>query len=36
MFDAKYGKIEKKKVKLPPEILAYKLLRRANISKEET
>lgn len=36
MFDAKYRKIEKKEMKLPPEILAFKLLRRANISKEET
>lgn len=36
VFDAKYRKIEKKEMKLPPEILAFKLLRRANISKEET
>ena len=35
VFDAKYRKIEKKNMKLPPEILAFKLLRRANISKEE-
>ena len=29
------GKYEKKKMTLPPEILAVKLLRKANISKEE-
>ena len=35
VFDAKYRKIEKKKMTLPAEILAFKLLRKANISKEE-
>ena len=35
IFDAKYRKKEKKKMTLPPEILAFKLLRKANISKEE-
>jgi len=35
MFDVKYRKIEKKKMTLPSEILAFKLLRKANISKEE-
>ena len=34
-FDAKYRKIEKKNMKLPSEILAFKLLRRAKITKEE-
>ena len=33
-FDLKYKKLEKLKMKLPPEILAFKLLRKANISKE--
>ena len=35
IFDSKYKKIEKKKMTLPPEILAFKLLRKANITKEE-
>ena len=35
VFDSKYKKIEKKKMTLPPEILAFKLLRKANITKEE-
>lgn len=35
-FDSRYRKIEKLKMTLPPEILAFKLLRKANISKEET
>ncbi|KAH3835146.1 hypothetical protein DPMN_108490 [Dreissena polymorpha] len=35
MFDSKYRKIEKKSMTLPPEILAFKLLRKANISKDE-
>ncbi|MCG7877704.1 MAG: hypothetical protein N0C90_15405 [Candidatus Thiodiazotropha endolucinida] len=35
VFDAKYKKIEKKQMTLPPEILAFKLLRKARISKEE-
>ena len=34
-FDAKYRKVEKKKMILPPEILAFKLIRKANIAKEE-
>ena len=34
-YDAKYRKIEKKKMTLPPEILAFKLLRKACITKEE-
>ena len=34
-FDSRYRKMEKFKIKLPSEILAFKLLRRANISKEE-
>ena len=35
MFDAKYRKIEKKSMSLPSEILAFKLLKKANITKEE-
>ena len=35
-FDSKYRKIEKLKMTLPPEILAFKLLRKANISHDET
>ena len=35
VFDSKYYKIEKKNMTLPPEILAFKLLRKANITKEE-
>ena len=34
-FDSKYRKIEKKKMSLPSEILAFKLLKKANITKEE-
>ena len=34
-FDSRYRKIEKLKMTLPSEILAFKLLRKANISKEE-
>ena len=34
-FDSKYRKIQKKGMTLPSEILAFKLLRRANISREE-
>lgn len=34
-FDQKYNKILKKNMTLPPEILAFKLLRRANITREE-
>ena len=34
-FDTKYRKIEKLGMKLPTEILAFKLLRKANITKEE-
>ena len=35
IFDSKYKKIEKKKMILTPEILAFKLLRKANITKKE-
>jgi hypothetical protein len=35
VFDSKYCKIEKKNMTPPPEILAFKLLRKANITKEE-
>ena len=35
MFDSKYQKIKKKNMVLPPEILAFKLLRRANITPDE-
>ena len=35
VFNAKYRKIEKKKMTLPSEILAFKLLHKANITKEE-
>ena len=35
VFDAKYRKLEKKKITLPAEILAFKLLRKATITKEE-
>ena len=31
-FDSRYRKIEKLKMTLPPKILAFKLLRKANIS----
>ena len=34
-FDSRYRKIVKLKMTLPSEILAFKLLRKANISKEE-
>ena len=34
-FDSRYRKIEKLKMTLPSETLAFKLLRKANISKEE-
>ena len=34
-FDAKYRKVEKKKMTLPSEILAFKLICKANITKEE-
>ena len=34
-FDTRYRKIEKLKMTLPSEILAFKLLRKANIRKEE-
>ena len=34
-FDLKFRKLEKIHVKLPPEILAFKLLRNANLSKQE-
>ena len=35
MFDFKYRKIEKKQMKLPPVILAFKLLRKAKITRED-
>ena len=35
VFDSKYKKTEKKNMTLPSEILAFKLLRKANITKEE-
>ena len=35
VFDAKYRKIEKKKMTLPAEILGFKLLCKANITNEE-
>ena len=35
MFDFKYRKIEKKQMNLPPGILAFKLLRKAKITREE-
>ena len=35
MFDSKYRKIEKKDMSLPSEILAFNLLKKANITKEE-
>jgi phosphoglycolate phosphatase-like HAD superfamily hydrolase len=34
MFDSKYRKIEKKGMTLPSEILAFKLLKKANISEK--
>ena len=34
-FDSRYRKIEKLNMKLPSEILTFKLLRKANIGKEE-
>ena len=34
-LDSRYRKIEKLNMKLPSEILAFKLLRKANIGKEE-
>ena len=33
-FELKYMKLEKRKIKLTPEILAFQLIRKANISKE--
>ena len=35
MFDDKYRKLERKKIRLPSEILAFKLLRNSKISDEE-
>ena len=35
VFDSKYKKIEKKNMTLPAEVLAFKLLHNANITKEE-
>jgi hypothetical protein len=34
-FDQKYNKLKKKDMSLPPAILAFKLLRKANITKNE-
>ena len=34
-FDLRFRKLEKLHIKLPPEILAFKLLRNANLSKQE-
>ena len=34
-FDLKFRKLEKLHIKLPPEILAFKLLKNANLSKQE-
>ena len=34
-FDSKYRRIEKLNMKMPSEILAFKLIRKANISREE-
>ena len=35
IFDSKYRKLENKDMPLPSEILAFKLLKKANITKEE-
>ena len=35
MFDFKYRKIEKKQIKIPPEILAFKLLKKENLTRQE-
>ena len=35
MFDFRYRKIEKKQMKIPPEILAFKLLKKANLTRQE-
>ena len=35
LFDFKYRKIEKLQINLPPELLAFKLLQGANISRQE-
>ena len=35
MFDSKYRKFKKKNMTLPSEILAFKLLKKAKITKEE-
>ena len=34
-FDLKFNKLEKLNIKIPSEILAFKLLRKANLSKKE-
>ena len=34
-FDLKFNKLEKLNIKIPSEILAFKLLRKANLSKQE-
>ena len=35
MFDFRYRKLEKKKMKIPSEILAFKLLKKANLTRQE-
>ena len=35
MFDLKYRKIQKKHMKLSSEILAFRLIKQANITREE-
>ena len=34
-FDSKYKKLVKKKIELPPEILAFKLIMASDISREK-
>ena len=35
MFDFRYRKLEKKKMKIPSEMLAFKLLKKANLTRQE-
>ena len=35
MFDFKYKRMEKKHMKLSPEVLAFRLLKKANITRKE-
>ena len=35
MFEFRYRKIEKKQMKIPSEILAFKLLKKANLTRQE-